>query len=179
MLGARAVAALATDALGQPLRVDVRLRVFIAAERHVWIGVVAEHAFPSHLPCNPMVTRQLEARGHGPRFGLRVPRERQLIELADLGLIEVGPRMFARTEDPVHLDLEEVDLDPLLVQLVASEEIASIVKPHLVVSLQRLVVDGSAVEVLDQLFARRAKERLRHGHVLIAFPDIVVTEAAR
>src|SRR5207244_6967188 len=100
--GARPVASLAADPLGQRARDALVAPVAVARVlRQRGIGVVAEEAFVPRAAEDAFVVAAVVARRHPPLLRLRVPRERKLIELAVRHLVEVGARVVARAEDPV------------------------------------------------------------------------------
>ena len=181
VLRARPVTALAADPLRPAsylLREDLWRAIGIGARRHVGIRRVAEEALAPHPPQHPVVVGPVEAGGHAPAPLLRVPGERQLVELAGGGAIEVGPGMVARAEDPVHVALEEVDRPPLAVELPAAEDEPLAAADDLQVLSRRLVDERRGREVLDVVLAPRPAERPRHPLLAISGGEPRMAERA-
>jgi len=101
---------------------------------------MAEETLAPHPPQDSLMVRPVEAGSHAPGAGLRIPRERELKDLASRRLIEVGAGMVARAEDPVHGLLEDVDRLAGGIELPAPEHEAAVPAEHLE-DLRRRPVD--------------------------------------
>ncbi len=95
VLAARPVAALAAEALGEPLRVDLGRSIGVAPGRDLGVAVVAEHALPAHPPEHSLVVRPVVPRGHPPAPLLGIPGDGELVEFALRRPIEIGAGVVA------------------------------------------------------------------------------------
>src|SRR5205085_1633053 len=97
----------AADALRE-LRGECLIAPVVEADgREGRVCVVAEEAFMPRAAQHALVIGAVVAGRHPPLLRLRVPRERQLIELAIRRLVEIGAGVVPRAEDPVDRLLED------------------------------------------------------------------------
>ncbi len=176
---ARPVAALAADALRQLARKRLRAPIRLIRLRHIGIGVVAEHALVPHAARHAVVIGTVIAGRHAPRANLRIPGDRQLIQLAAGRRVEIGARTMARAEDPVDHLLEHVDRLLVRVELIAAKHDRVAAAAHFEILLRLRVKVRRRVEVFDQVRRARPRERLRHADVAIRRRELAMAVRAQ
>jgi hypothetical protein len=159
------VTALASDALGKFAGQSMVFPTAIRPHRNLGKGVVTEHAFSRHGSENPAMVGSLETRRHSPPIDLGVPSQRQLEQLSPFRLVEVAPSSVARTQNPVHRNLDTVDRLSLIIELPAAKEEPVLGLRNPVVALRGPVKEHLS-EVLDLRSLARRGKRSGHPHML-------------
>lgn len=109
MFGSGAMTPLAADSVRQFLWERLRCPMQIRMCRNIGVGIVTEQALAAHSSSHSFVVGTVVTGSHSPLPFFGVPGNRQLEQFARRSLIEIGPCVVSRSQNPVHRLLEDID----------------------------------------------------------------------
>ena len=179
MVASGSVAPLAVDAFGQ-----------VASENRVAAGrfvpcrnsrnsVMAEHALVGDEAAGSgMIGIGTRRHGPGATGFVRIPTQGQLDESSGGRTMQIGPRMVARAQDVIHLQLfnvrffsREADLPAPLIEI-------AIAADHCVVSIGQRVIEFVTFVISYRVGGSRTKERAAHTGLAVVVGNLPMTRGA-